>query len=93
MEFFNQVSFLITGWILLVAIVSVLIALFSFLGTRTQKRLSNLEAGQARLETELKNNQNRFETELKEIKNNQNRFETELKEIKFKVDQILAKLK
>ena len=54
MEFFNQVSFLITGWILLVAIVSVLIALFSFLGTRTQGHLSKLEAGQARIEKEFK---------------------------------------
>ena len=76
MEFFNQVSFLITGWILLVAIVSVLIALFSFLGTRTQRRLSKLEAGQIKLEAgqiKLKNEFNakfnNLEKELKEIKN------------------------
>ena len=69
MEFFNQVSFLITGWILLVVIVSVLIALFSFLGTRTQRRLSKLEAGQIKLKNEFNAKFNNLEKELKEIKN------------------------
>ena len=45
-------------WNFLSAIISILIALFSFLGVRTQSRLSKLEAGQAR-----------FDSELKEIKN------------------------
>ena len=53
MEFFNQVGFLITGWIFLSAIVSILIALFSFLGVRTQSRLSKLEVGQAKLESKI----------------------------------------
>ncbi len=53
MEFFNQVSFLIMGWIFLSAIASILIALFSFLGIRTQNRLSSLEDGQVKLEKRM----------------------------------------
>ena len=49
MEFFNKISFLIAGWIFLVAIVSVLIALNSFSGTRTANRLSNLESEQGKI--------------------------------------------
>ena len=87
MEFFNQVSFLITGWIFLAALISILIAHFSFLGTRTQRRLSKLEEGQTRLEGRMDNLEGRMdnlETELKEVKANQARLES-------KLDQLLAR--
>ena len=67
MEFFNKISFLIAGWIFLVAIVSILIALNSFLGTRTQSRLSNLEDGLVKLENNTNNRLDKIENKLDQI--------------------------
>ena len=70
--------------IFIVAMVSLLIAVNSYSTFSTNKRLENLEKGQAH-----------FETELKEIKDNQARFETEVKKnqarLETKLDQLLAR--
>ena len=75
--FFNHVGFLVMGWIFLSAVVSILIALISFLGLRTQGRLSKLEAGQAKLEA----GQDRFEKRLDSLEAGQDRLSEDMERI------------
>ena len=60
MEKFLDVGFLVAGWIFLVALFSVTLALVTFLGARTDNRISKLE-------TELKEFKKEVRETFKEV--------------------------
>ena len=74
-----------TGILIVIALVTGGVAIFSVLGNATQRRLTKLEDGQAKLEdgqakledgqAKLEAGQAKLEIELKEIKNNQSKLE------------------
>ena len=84
-----------TGILILIALGSVFVGGLIFFSALFNKRLEEIKENQVRFETEVKANQARFETELKEIKENQVRFETEVKanqaRLETKLDQLLAR--